>query len=160
MLLVVAKPALAPAALSREDVLRFLRRFGRNTNSFLLTYGECDWFCPEQPLGVIPYVRSGRSMIVVGDPLCGREDAASLLAALTEQAGNGQRVVLLLASSWLVGDLRAAGYGALEVGSDACFDLLNWAPRGNRAKKVRSATNLARRSDVTASAYGGGRISR
>jgi phosphatidylglycerol lysyltransferase len=59
----------------------------------------------------------------------------------------------VLASSWLVPQLKQAGYGAIEVGSDACFDLATWRPRGDRAKKVRSAVNLARRLGVTVSPY-------
>jgi len=140
-------------AVREEDIFAFLRQFGRNTNSFLLAYGGCEWFRSDKPPGLVAYVRNGRTCVVAGDPLCAPEDTLAVLQAFSRYVGDRYRVALLLVSGWLIPQLKQAGYGAIEVGSDPCFDLERWAPRGDRTKKVRSAVNLARRSGVTVSVY-------
>jgi phosphatidylglycerol lysyltransferase len=91
--------------------------------------------------------------VVAGDPLCAPEDTLPVLKAFSRWAGSQYRIALVLVSNWLVPLFKEAGYGTIEVGSDPFFDLQTWRPRGDRAKKVRSAVNLARRSGVTISAY-------
>jgi len=140
-------------AVSEEEIFGFLRQFGRNTNSFLLAYGGCEWFRSDNPSGLVAYVRSGHTCVVAGDPLCASEDTLAVLQAFSRHVGNRYRIALLLVSGWLLPQLKQAGYGAIEVGSDPFFDLKRWAPRGDRAKKVRSSVNLARRSGVTVSVY-------
>ncbi|HRC87767.1 MAG TPA: DUF2156 domain-containing protein, partial [Thermoanaerobaculia bacterium] len=44
---------------------------------------------------------------------------------------------------------EAAGLRAVKVGEEPLFDIGSWAPRGDRAKKVRSASNQARKNGVT-----------
>ncbi len=140
-------------AVSNNEILAFLRRFGRNTNSFLLAYGGCEWFRSDTPPGLVAYVRSGRTCVIAGDPLCAPEDTVAVLQTFSQHMGSHYRIMLTLVSGWLVTQLRQAGYGAIKIGSDPFFDLGNWRPRGNLAKKVRSAVNLARRTGVTVSAY-------
>jgi phosphatidylglycerol lysyltransferase len=139
--------------VSEKEVLSFLRRFGHNTNSFLLAYGGCDWFRSYTPSGLIAYARSGRTCVLAGDPLCCREDILPVLQLFSQQVGSQYRIALVLVSSWLVPQLKQAGYAVIEVGTDAFFDLQTWRPRGDRAKKVRSAVNLARRSGITVTPY-------
>jgi len=140
-------------SVSKEDLFEFLQKYGHNTHSFLLAYGECDWFRCDTPPGLVACVLRGHTCVVVGDPLCEPEHAAAVLDALSQRIGKRYRIMLTLASAWLVTQLRQIGYGAVEIGRDPFFDLGSWKPRGNRTKKIRSAVNLARRTGVTVSAY-------
>ena len=139
--------------ISNNEVFEFLRKYGRNTNSFLLAYGGCDWFKWEAPQGLVAYVCKGHTCVIAGDPLCAPEDAPAVLEAFSHHVGSKYRIMLTLASCWLITQLKLKGYGALEICRDPFFDLGNWKPRGNRAKKIRSAVNLARRTGITISAY-------
>jgi len=140
-------------AVDDVELLTFLRRYGRNTNSFLLTYGGYQWFRSCMPPGLVGYLRSNRTLVANGDPLCSPEDAQAVLAALAASVAPKDRVALVLASDWLVPSLRRLGYGVLQVGSDPVFDLARWAPRGRRAKTVRNAVHRAQRASVEVSAY-------
>ena len=145
--------APAPHVVSREEVFAFLRRFGRNTQSFVLAYGGCDWFQSADPPGLVAYVRSGHTCVVGGDPLCDPEDAPAVLQAFARSIARGRRIAIVLASSWTVPQLNLLGYGAIAVGSDPFFDLEAWRPRGERGQRIRSAPNRARRRGVTVSSY-------
>jgi phosphatidylglycerol lysyltransferase len=140
-------------AIEDAALFAFLRRFGRNTNAFLLSYGGYRWFRTTAPPGLIGYVRRGRTIIAVGDPLCAPGDAWAVLAAFRRAVGPRRRIAFVLASAWLVPTLHALGYGTIRVGSDPCFDLAHWVPRGNRAKGVRNPANRARRAGVSIAPY-------
>ena len=141
------------ASVSIDDIFNFLRSFGRNTNSFLLAYDECKWFKNTSPPGLIAYIQSGHTYVVAGDPLCAPEDTLAVLQAFSRHVGYQYRIALVLVSYWLIPQLKQAGYGVLKVGEDPFFELGTWKPQGDRAKKVRSAVNLARRLGVTISSY-------
>jgi phosphatidylglycerol lysyltransferase len=140
-------------AIEDAELFAFLGRFGRNTNAFLLSYGGYRWFKTTAPPGLIGYTRHGRTLLVVGDPLCAPGDARAVLTAFGRALGPRRRIAFVLASAWLVPTLRALGYGTIRVGSDPCFDLARWTPRGNRAKGVRHPANRARRAGVTIAPY-------
>ncbi len=135
------------------ELFSFLSRFGRNTNAFLLSYGGYRWFKATAPPALIGYTHRGRTIIVVGDPLCAPGDARAVLTAFVRALGPRRRIAFVLASAWLVPTLHALGYGTIRVGSDPCFDLARWTPRGNRAKGVRNPANRARRAGVVIAPY-------
>ena len=85
-------------AVREEDIFAFLRQFGRNTNSFLLTYSGCEWFRSDEPPGLVAYIRNGHTCVVVGDPLCAPEDTLAILQAFSRHVGDRNRVALLLFS--------------------------------------------------------------
>lgn len=142
-----------PHVVPVDEVFAFLRRFGRNTNSFVLAYGGFDWFRCEDPPGLVPYVRSGHSFVVGGDPLCLPGHTSAVLQAFARHVGDHRRIAIVLASNWTLPSLSSLGYGAICVGSDPFFDLDEWRPRGKRGKPVRSACNRARRRGTTVSSY-------
>jgi lysylphosphatidylglycerol synthetase-like protein (DUF2156 family) len=149
----VTEAVCSSTGVSEKEVLPFLRRFGYNTNSFLLSYGGCDWFETGDPPGLVSYAHTGHTYVVFGDPLCSPKDTMPLLEKFSQYVGNHRHIVLVLVSGRLVPQLKEAGYGTIEIGSDPFFDLHSWEPRGNRAKKVRSAVNLARRQGVRVTSY-------
>lgn len=140
-------------AIEDAELFAFLSRFGRNTNAFLLSYGGYRWFKTAAPPALIGYTDHGRTTMVVGDPLCAPDDARAVITAFVCALGPRRRIAFVLASAWLVPTLHALGYGTIRVGSDPCFDLARWAPRGNRAKGVRNPANRARRAGVSIAPY-------
>ena len=142
-----------PDGVTTEEVFAFLRRFGRNTNSFVLAYGGFDWFRSDDPPGLVAYASSGRTCVVGGDPLCAPEDTPAVMRAFARHVGVRRRLAVIMTSSWTLPSLKSLGFGAICVGSDPFFDLDTWGPRGDRGKPVRSAANRARRRGVTVSTY-------
>ncbi len=139
--------------MTREELLEALRVHGRGSSSFLLTYGGFEWFRNEEPPGLLAYVRSGRTLVVAGEPLCAREHTAAVLRSFARAMGRRCRIALLPVGGAAADTLASAGFGALQVGSEPYFDLATWRPCGDRAKKVRSAVNQARRTGVQVAAY-------
>ena len=52
--------------------------------------------------------------------------------------------------------MRRTGWKALKIGEEPIFALADYAPRGNRTKKVRSAANQARKRGTTVEAIAAG----
>ena len=139
--------------MSEGEIWYFLKKYGRNTNSFLTTYGEVQWFRSKSPEGLIAFLERGHTLIVSGDPLCEPGNTLAVLGNFRKTFGHKYQVVLLLTSNWLVDWLKAQRYGVLEVGKEPFFDLHSWAPKGDKAKKLRSAINRAKRKGVSVECY-------
>jgi lysylphosphatidylglycerol synthetase-like protein (DUF2156 family) len=136
----------SPALL---DVQQLLRRYGYNTTSFLWRYPGFLFFVCHGGRGVVAYVESGVAIIAAGDPLCEPEDAAACLDEFRVWCTKQSRYcVVLPASERLAETARPLGFSALPIGASPYFDLHTYAPRGNRARKVRSAVNQARRRGI------------
>ncbi len=138
----------------RTRVRELVLRHGYNSNDFLALYDSWQYYVCDEPPGAVMYVKRGRTLIACGDPLTASENLPALLRGFVDHArGHGCRAAFLGASERLAAVAAGQGFGALKVGEEPFFDLADYAPRGDRAKKVRSAVNQARRSGVTTQLY-------
>jgi phosphatidylglycerol lysyltransferase len=131
------------------DVQQLLLRYGYNTTSFLWRCPGFLFFVCQGGRGVVAYVESGVAIIAAGDPLCAPEDAAACLDEFRIWCTKQSRYcVVLPASERLAETARPLGFSALPIGASPYFNLHTYAPSGNRARKVRSAVNQARRLGI------------
>lgn len=135
-------------------VTELLARYGYNSNDVVAAYPGWEHFFTEDPEGVVVYVRRGRVLVANGDPLCAPEHLSEVLRRFAAFA-RAHRLSLCFvgASERCHAAARAIGFGALKVGEEPIFDLTSYAPRGDRAKKVRAARNHALRLGVTVREY-------
>jgi phosphatidylglycerol lysyltransferase len=144
-----------PAAVENgRAFLEKLDLFGTGPLSFLLRY-EAPWRIFSLDKGVVCYLESPRAAVVWTDPLCAKSDLSALLGAFGQAMRAERRSVCLLAVSEQTAQAALEiGFSALKIGEEPWFDLTRWcAPRGNRGKKYRWATNHARRLGVEIEEY-------
>jgi phosphatidylglycerol lysyltransferase len=147
-------PLSDPTRDTMDRVRALVLRHGYNSNDFLALYSGWRYFLCDAPDGVVMYVERGRTYVACGDPICAPKDLEVVFTAFRAYAGrHRRRAAFLGASERLAAAAVGHGFGALKVGEEPFFEVATYAPRGDRAKKVRSAVNQARRVGVTTRVY-------
>lgn len=133
-----------------EERYAVARRFGGNGLAFLALYDGWEYFAPPDNPGFVAFERHKGCAVVCGDPVCAPGDEQTTLAAFLDFCTR-ERLTPAFANATqrFLPRYEAAGLAAVKVGEEPIFETGSWAPRGDRAKKVRSASNQARRQGVT-----------
>ncbi len=134
---------------SPEERYAVARRFGTNGLAFLALYDGWEYFAPPDNPGFVAFERHRGAAVVCGDPVCAPEHEEATLDAFLAFCRR-QRLTPAFANATqrYLPRYAAAGLTAVKVGEEPLFDVASWAPRGDRAKKVRSAANQARKGGV------------
>lgn len=122
---------------------------GYNAHSLVsIAPGANVWHCPQVD-GAIVYNEFGKVWLVPGDPLADPRDIGELTRRFLDAAREEKRFVAFIPTTERFAMQAAAvGLRAVKVGAAPYFDLTNWGPRGDRAKKARAGVNQARRAGV------------
>lgn len=133
-----------------EERYAVATRHGQSGLAFLALYDGWEYFAPPQNPGFVAFERHRGTAVVCGDPVCAPEHAAATLDAFLAFCTRTKLTPAFANASagWLE-RYAAAGLHAIKIGEEPLFDTAAWAPRGDRAKKVRSASNQARKTGVT-----------
>jgi phosphatidylglycerol lysyltransferase len=139
------------------ELLRLQTLYGHNPHSLVsIAPGAMLWSTPDID-GAIIYGEFGRVWLAAGDPLAPLEDMPELARQFGAFAKRKNRVVAFVPSSAEFARLVVPrDYVAVKVGASPYFDLQNWNPRGDSAKKIRAGINQARRAGVVVEAVTGG----
>jgi lysylphosphatidylglycerol synthetase-like protein (DUF2156 family) len=131
------------------ELLRLQTLYGYNPHSLVsIAPGILLWSTPEID-GAIIYGEFGRVWLAAGDPLAALEDRAELALQFAEYARKRNRVVAFVPATADFAHLIAPkGFSAVKIGASPYFDLQNWNPRGDCAKKLRAGVNQARRAGI------------
>lgn len=133
------------AAERRELVLRH----GYNGMSFLALYRGWEYFHPAQGEGFIAFERQNGTALAVGDPIGPEDGQVALVEAFRAYCSREKLTPAFVgATPRLASECLREGWKALKIGEEPIFRLDDYAPRGNRTKKVRSAANQARKGGV------------
>ncbi len=121
-----------------------LHHFGINAFSTCLLYDSVRRYDLTGADGFVGYLRSRWLLVALGEPVCAESDfrtAAEEFAAFAAAEGKGCAFVAVGRSFIDANASRTAT--VLPLGEDFIFDVRTYAPRGDPAKKVRSARNKA-----------------
>ena len=131
------------------ELLRLQTLHGYNAHSLVsIAPGAELWTTPDID-GAIIYGEFGSVWLVAGDPLASPEESAELARQFANFAKRHDRVVAFVpATERFARMLTPYGFAAVKVGAAPYFDLQNWNPRGDAAKKLRAGVNQARREGV------------
>ncbi len=126
-----------------------MQQYARNGLAFLTLYPGWTYFdLPAK--GFIAFERHSRVAVVVGDPVCVPGAESEIVAAFL-QFCRQEKITAAFANARedFLETYRSAGLALLKIGEEPVFDCATWAPRGDRAKKARSAANQASKAGVT-----------
>lgn len=131
------------------ELLRLQMLYGYNAHSLVsIAPGAEMWSTPDID-GAIIYGEFGHVWLAAGDPLAPPDEAAELARQFAAFARRRNRVVAFVpTSAQFARSVAPADFSAVKVGAAPYFDLQNWNPRGDCAKKLRAGVNQARRSGI------------
>jgi len=154
------RTARLPQTFSDEDLLDELlslqETYGYNAHSLVsVTPGARIWRDTAiGTKGAIIYSEFGRVWLAAGDPLTSVDDMAGLGCRFIEAARKQNRIAAFVpVSARFARDCATqCNLSGVKVGAAPYFDLQTWAPRGDRAKKLRAGINQARRAGISVEA--------
>jgi phosphatidylglycerol lysyltransferase len=131
---------------SRAELYTWVRRYGTNSSSYVLLEGPKSYFTSAAVDGFLAYQISAGIALIAADPVCAPGRARKLIhdfvAAIKRPVGAYQVSPLMLEA------FREEGFGDVQVGKEAIFDLDHFTLAGGEMELVRAATNKARREGV------------
>jgi lysylphosphatidylglycerol synthetase-like protein (DUF2156 family) len=132
------------------EMLRLQALYGYNAHSLVsITPGARLWSSPSFD-GAIVYSEFGHVWLAMGDPLAGDDERGELARRFVIAARKKHRLAAFLPTTARFAQEAAKhSLSAVKVGAAPYFDLQTWSPRGDRAKKMRSGINQARRAGVS-----------
>ena len=129
----------------------WVQRYGTSSNSYVLLEGPKSYFASPAVDGFLAYQLSGGTALIAGDPVCAPNRAARLIhdfaASVMRPVGAYQ------VSPAMLGAFREEGFGDVQIGKEAIFDLHRFTLAGGMMELVRAATNKARRAGVVVSEH-------
>jgi phosphatidylglycerol lysyltransferase len=131
------------------ELLRLQMLYGYNAHSLVsIAPGAEKWSSPDID-GAIIYGEFGHVWLAAGDPLAPPDEAAEVARQFAAFAKRRNRVVAFVPTTEAFARRVAPRhFSAVKVGAAPYFDLQNWNPRGDSAKKLRAGVNQAKRSGV------------
>lgn len=145
---------LVDPAAAFTSTLASLREQGRNSFSSCLLYDDVRrHHCTSTP-GFIGYLEMPAVLLAIGEPVCAPCDyrrAADEFIEFAEERRSS--VVFAIVGDQFADAMRDRRPTAVAIGDDLLFDVQHYEPRGDGAKKVRSAVNQLARRAVKVSEY-------
>ena len=131
------------------DLLSLQSKFGYNEHSFVGISVQPEVWSDGIHDGGIAYNETGRVWVVAGEPLGQSEDLPAITANFIKHARSRKKIVAFLPTTEkFARSVSDQNVRIVKVGASPYFDLENWDPRGNSAKKLRLGVNRGRRSGV------------
>jgi phosphatidylglycerol lysyltransferase len=131
------------------ELLRLQTAYGYNAHSLVrIAPGAITWTMAGID-GAIVYAEFGRVWLAAGDPLAKPEDIKLLVKAFMSAATKAKRIAAFVPTTErFAREAVELGLSATKIGAAPYFDLKDWEPRGNSAKKMRAGVNQALRARV------------
>lgn len=124
--------------------------FGYNEHSFVGVSVQPQVWFDEKRTGAVSYNESGRLWIVGGEPVGCDEDMAAITNEFVRHARSKRKVVAFLPTTEkFARSITEKGTRIAKIGASPYFDLKNWNPRGNCAKKLRLGVNRGRHAGIS-----------
>ncbi len=132
-----------------DELLRLQSDYGYNAHSLVsIAPGANAWTMPGIN-GAIVYGEFGRVWLAAGDPLARPEDIIALVKGFLTAARKAKRIVAFVPTTEKFARQTAAlKLSAIKIAAAPYFELQEWNPRGNCAKKLRAGVNQASRAGV------------
>ena len=106
------------------------------------------WFDDQTPSG-ISYSEYGNVRLVAGETLAAKENLYSATQRFLQESDENKKLVAFMPVTEQFAKLfDPKKFHILKIGASPYFDLTQWNPRGDKAKKMRAGLNQARRAGV------------
>ena len=137
--------------MQQAQLASWVRRYGASSNSYVLLEGPKSYFTSPDVDGFLAYQVSAGIALIAGDPVCAPSQARRLIH---DFAGAMMRPVCAYqVSPAMLEAFRQEGFGDVQIGKEAIFNLQRFTLAGGKMELVRAATNKARRAGLVVSEH-------
>src|SRR5262245_5538471 len=132
---------------ARAQLESLIKRYGTNSSSYVLLEGPKLYFISPRVEGFIGYQISAGVAVIGGDPVCEPSQARMLIEDFVK-AVSPRPICAYQVSPDMLDAFRQSGFGDIQIGKEAIFDLDKFTLTGGHMELVRAATNKAIREGV------------
>ncbi|HRH41631.1 MAG TPA: DUF2156 domain-containing protein [Pyrinomonadaceae bacterium] len=135
--------------VSEQSLLNLQNRYGYNAHSLVsISKNAKKWFDHQTNCG-LTYFEQGKMRLVAGEVMGAEENIEASVIKFLEQSHYQNKLICFLPTTEkFARTVAPLGFEAVKIGASPYFDLTQWNPRGNKAKKMRVGCNQARKSGV------------
>ena len=138
----------------KEYLYQIVSKYGQNSISYHVLEADKKHFFVDGIEGVIAYAIVREVVVVSGDIIAPKEQAAELLAAFTDFTKKNDYSILFLNTTNKFLDLyKSFGFESIKYGEEALFKLADYNLKGGKVAKVRAAINHANKAGIEISEY-------
>ena len=142
----------SPRFLPPQGTDKFLSlqsMYGYNEHSLVSSADEYRFWFDDQTQSGISYSEYGNVRLVAGETLAAKENLYSATQRFLQDSDESKKLVAFMPVTEQFARLfDPKKFHILKIGASPYFNLTEWNPRGDKAKKMRAGLNQARRAGV------------
>jgi phosphatidylglycerol lysyltransferase len=132
-----------------ELLLKWQLKQGYSEHSLVSILPDSSAWVEPNGLGAVSYLEIGNTWLSAGDPFASDENLLTVASGFVNAARKANKLISFVPTTERLAKLaNELDLDLLPVGISPYFDLQSWEPRGDKAKKVRSGVNQARRAGI------------
>jgi phosphatidylglycerol lysyltransferase len=125
-----------------SSVHEYLHRYGYNSFSSCMLYDGIRYYFPPEGNGFIGYFDYSPLLVVLGEPVCPSQDYGYFTEKFLSYCHAHNKIcIFAIVGEEFVASTSHLSWTKIAIGDDMVFNIQEYTPSGDKAKKVRSAKN-------------------
>lgn len=142
------------ASEEMERAYLLLKEYSRDSQHYLSFKEENQYFFGERVCGMVSYVRKGKKIMSIGDPVCRPEDMERLTCEYLQFCReNKWKPVFNTVSGSIAEILKKQGFSVMKYGEEAVLELSGYNLAGGKRAALRRNVSKVEKSGVTLREY-------
>ncbi|MCI2000377.1 MAG: DUF2156 domain-containing protein [Clostridia bacterium] len=137
-----------------EKARKIVKKYGQNWGSYLALEKDKSYFFSKSVEGMIAYGIIKDIVVVLGDPICAKEDFMTFLTEIIDYCKeNAYSLIFINTTSMFLKQYEKLGLGCVKCGEEPRLYLPEYSIAGGKAAKVRLNINHATKAGITVKEY-------
>lgn len=137
-----------------EKARKIVKKYGQNWSSYLALEKDKSFFFSKSVEGMIAYGIIKDIIVVLGDPICAKEDFMTFLTEIIDYCKeNAYSLIFINTTSMFLKQYEKLGLGCVKCGEEPRLYLPEYSIAGGKAAKVRLNINHATKAGITVKEY-------
>lgn len=156
-LLYILTPFIGKKIHTPEDISKareLVKVYGQNCSSYLALEKDKMLFFGKEVEGCIAYGIIRDTVVVLGDPICAKQDVIMLVQQFREYCNqNGYTILFLNTTDAFLEEYRRMRFGVVKCGDEPRIDTSLYSLSGKAVSKVRLNINHANKAGIVVKEY-------
>jgi len=153
----ILTPYISKKIHTAEDLQKareLVKKYGQNCSSYLTLESDKTLFFGVKVQGCIAYGIIRDTVVVLGDPICAKEDVFILLHEFRESCSkNGYGILFMNTTGVFLDEYRKMGLSVVKCGDEPRIDTSLYSLSGKAVSKVRLNINHANKEEIIVKEY-------